>query len=302
MQENHAIVQTSNVSTSSSLASLGFPVVHTTLFPKPRGFGLAILPCIGESGLSGSVDAAPSPSSARRLADAGPDHNLRSGSINRNVEASPSADGLHRETCAGAAAQPVDDPCKRQCSRQSSRAQHVNAASCFARTKHSRGSNRSKVTFSGVPLERSRDGCPESLKPAHSERCAAPPAVLTKASLIAMENELGADFQSANAFSMVRLKRRVRPSRLLVMLLSCARTSRSSFWLYILVAPNSRVHSLCAIELSVMCRQCCSSELCSWSSAVSVCRFIGCVRFVGGVEWSFDMHCYQDDAEQCSTS
>jgi hypothetical protein len=215
--------------TSSSLASLEDPVVHTTLFSQPFVFGLANLPCVDEPGLSGGVDAAPSLSSGRHLADEGPDQDLHAGSINRNVELS--AGGLHRETCAGVVAQPVDGPSK----WQSSCAQHLNAASCFARKKHSKGNARLKVSFSGVPLEHSRDGCPESnsATPTHSQSCAAPPALLTKASLIAMENDLGPDFQSNNAFSMVRLKRRVRPSRLLVMLLSCARaghTRASNFW------------------------------------------------------------------------
>lgn len=77
---------------------------------------------------------------------------------------------------------------------------------------------KKRVTFAPGPLEGSLDGHPSGVgcvKPVPKPRgtCTSnciTPAALTKASLIAMEQELGAEFRAANASSIVRLKRRVR--------------------------------------------------------------------------------------------
>jgi hypothetical protein len=75
-----------------------------------------------------------------------------------------------------------------------------------------------RVTFDVGPIQSSPDGHPQHeglvCQPvelaARNISTAAPPEALTKANLLAMERELGPDFQASNASSLVRLKRRVR--------------------------------------------------------------------------------------------
>jgi hypothetical protein len=83
--------------------------------------------------------------------------------------------------------------------------------------EHHRLRSSRRVTFAQGPLPSSPDGhpdrtssCPRRLS---TFACTAPhpPAeTLTRANILAMEQELGTDFQQANSSSLVRLKRRVR--------------------------------------------------------------------------------------------
>ena len=89
---------------------------------------------------------------------------------------------------------------------------------CPSLARKSRGQRR--VSFAAGPLPGSPDG-----HPVHEGACCkprgqtsmmspglttAPPEALTRASLQAMEKELGPEFQAQNALSLTRLKRRVR--------------------------------------------------------------------------------------------
>lgn len=92
---------------------------------------------------------------------------------------------------------------------------HTAKVSCLKQSnRHSCRSSRRKVSFSQTQLDYDYETYhlqDEAPRVTH-EQCATPftPEALTKSSLLAMEEELGAEFRAQNAASLQRLKRRVR--------------------------------------------------------------------------------------------